>query len=310
MTTLTTHRPARPAIRYIVGYAAILGAVPYLALKAMWLSGSTIGVRDPEFLGETSVAVLNAVTAGMELVAVLLALALTHNWGQRVPAGLVLLPMWVGSGFLVPIALAMPLAGVASLFATEPGAGGAGLPLEPWVQPMVYGGFAWQGVLLCTAFVLYTRVRWARVWRGDVVREPVASGVRGLGQVAAVVAFLIGCVHLVRAFELSSTSVSGLITEGVFGLLAFGAAGAVLALLHGRGQRVWVPLALLWAGAGALFAWGGWGTLNNVASTFPASRDGLGFQDMLAVAEFLTGPALALVALVVLARPRRAGVPQ
>lgn len=35
-----------PTARLAVGYAAIAGTVPYLALKTMWLTGSSVGVTD------------------------------------------------------------------------------------------------------------------------------------------------------------------------------------------------------------------------------------------------------------------------
>lgn len=146
--------------RLVVGYAAILGTLPYLLLKGAWLSGSTIGITDPAMAHDGSLFVLNLITAGMDLVAIVVALGLTYPWGQRVPAWLVFFPMWVGAGFLAPITLALPFIGLSTSDIKF---------LEPWVQPVVYSGFAWQGITLMLAFALYARVRWpgvVTVWRG------------------------------------------------------------------------------------------------------------------------------------------------
>lgn len=53
----------------------------------------------------------------------------------------ILVPVWVGTGFLVPIAALLP---AMDFSGTQPF-------LESWVQPLVYGGFAWQGVMLAAA---------------------------------------------------------------------------------------------------------------------------------------------------------------
>ncbi|NEE28586.1 hypothetical protein G3M53_24405, partial [Streptomyces sp. SID7982] len=81
-----------------------------------------------------------------------LALLLTRPWGLRVPAWLLVLPMWVASGLLLPIMTAFPVQLVVRLLG-----GGGGRPvgegssepfLDPWVFGVVYGGFIVQGVAL------------------------------------------------------------------------------------------------------------------------------------------------------------------
>ncbi|MGK5558066.1 DUF4190 domain-containing protein [Actinomadura kijaniata] len=94
--------------RLIACHATIAACVPYLFLKVMWLSGSSIGFGSTDMTTAEHIAG-NAVTAGMDLVAVLVALAFTYPWGRRVPAWLVLVPIWVGTGLLAPIALGMPV---------------------------------------------------------------------------------------------------------------------------------------------------------------------------------------------------------
>jgi hypothetical protein len=164
--------------RLIVGWAAVLGTVPYLALKFAWLAGSTVGVVDVQAFAVPSVVALNAVTAAMDLVAVVVALAFTYPWGQRVPALLVLVPIWVGTGFLAPIVVLLPMTGVSL------GAAPADPVLASWVQPVVYAGFGWQGLMLMIAFVLYARERWPWVFQVDRVgvrRLPLVLGDVGCG---------------------------------------------------------------------------------------------------------------------------------
>lgn len=266
-TPSTLDRPG--ALRLVVGYAAVLGTLPYLALKGAWLSGSGIGVLDRSRFEGTSMYVLNTVTAGMDLVAIVVALAFTHSWGLRVPAWLVLVPIWVGTGLLAPIALATPIAGIGSVVAAggDDAATTTSAFLEPWVQPMVYAGFAWQGVTLIVAFVLYARTRWTEVFitrTADVVRGATHSVQVVLANGAAVLAFGVAALHLAWAsggtVGLSAEAVAArgwtsYLVEGIYALMALAAALGILALVHRRGgERLWVPLAVTWLGAGAVFA--------------------------------------------------------
>jgi hypothetical protein len=316
----TTFAPKTGGVRTMVGYAAILGTLPYLALKAAWLSGSTIGVLDRSMLDGTSMVVLNTVTAGMDLVAIVVALAFTHSWGLRVPAWLVLVPIWVGTGLLAPIALAMPIAGVGAVVAAggEDAATTTTAFLEPWVQPMVYSGFAWQGVMLIVAFVLYARTRWAEVFTArtaDVVRGATHSVQVVLAGGAAVLAFAVAALHLARAFggtvglsadAIAARTWSAYVVEGISGLMALAAAVGILALVHRRGRgRFWVPLTVTWLGAGALFAWGLWGTVNILAgSALVRGADPQPIAHLHDLAKVLAGLVIGLTALMVLAEQR------
>lgn len=173
-------------LRLVVGWAAVLGTLPYLALKAAWLAGSTIGVADPAVFRDGSVFVLNAVTAGMDLVAIVVALAFTYSWGQRIPGLVVLVPVWVGTGFLIPIAVLLPTMDFS----------GSQSFLEPWVQPLVYGGFAWQGVMLAAAFFFYARERWGFVFRVDTGQVPAAGAVRAVAAYAGALLAAAGGIRL------------------------------------------------------------------------------------------------------------------
>jgi hypothetical protein len=227
-------------VRHAIGWAAVLGTLPYLLLKAIWLSGGTIGVTDPALFDDTSVLVLNAVTAAMDAVAILVALAFTYSWGLRVPGFFVLVPIWIGTGFLAPIAILLP-----SMDFGDP------QPfLAPWVQPLVYGGFAWQGVMLAIAFVFYASHRWPFVFRLDTADVPAhvgallaaASGVRFIAQ--------------------------GTFQDIVFGAFALGAAAGAVVMTNRISGRFWVPVVVTWVGAGAMFSWSAWATVNSLGDTF------------------------------------------
>lgn len=237
--------------RKLAGAAVIVGTLPYLTLKLLWLTGNTVGLTDPAFADDTSLHYLNLATAGMDFVVVLVALALTQNWGLRLPAWLVLLPIWVGTGFLAPILLAAPLI----VGETDPGP----LPLAPWVQPVVYGGFAWQGAALLVAFVLYVRVRWP--WFGTTRTTSGTTSVTAWAG-AALTVFVVATG--VARGELIDVLLSFLALAGLVGV----------SVIVGRwrvGSRVWLPAVAGWLGTGAMFSWGAWGVVNAAGSTILVS---------------------------------------
>ncbi|MGW5679973.1 hypothetical protein ACWEV4_33705, partial [Streptomyces sp. NPDC003860] len=86
---------------------AIASCFPYLALKVAWIAGSPIGIPSgSSLLDEDKRALLigvNAVTVLMDAAVIVLALVLTRTRGHRVPAPLLVFPMWVATGLLTPI---------------------------------------------------------------------------------------------------------------------------------------------------------------------------------------------------------------
>jgi hypothetical protein len=175
----------------------IAATLPYLTLKALWLTGHGTGATSAaggaELL-DTRHLVGDGVTALLEIAAVALALALTCGWGRRVPAVLILVPMWVGTGLLTPIAVGMPLG-----LAVQAVAGGSPVPtdngLNNWVYLCVYGGFLVQAAGLFVLFPGYVRRRWPQLLRrhsaGTAVPAPrpvvLAAGVVAAGYAGALV---------------------------------------------------------------------------------------------------------------------------
>ena len=90
-------------LRAAAAAAAIAACLPYAALKVAWLTESSVGSATA--VGAASLhdgrhTVGNVATLAMELVAVMLALTLSHRRGQKLPATVVLIPVWVGTGLL------------------------------------------------------------------------------------------------------------------------------------------------------------------------------------------------------------------
>jgi hypothetical protein len=268
--------------RQIVGYAAIAFMLPYLGIKIAWISGAPVGMLNKNMVAEPGMLALNILTFFMDAVAVLLALTFTHNCGLRAPAWPMLFPMWVGTGFLTPIAVAWPSVILARMLGpgSDQSPSSAPAMLEPWVTRMVYTSFACQGLALMTAFILYARARWGALLRAQIGEvQPPRPAITLLGNAASMVAAAVGTMHLLWAagaplglpqFLLQSRDANFYLLHATFGLAALGAAAGIVMLVNRRGRwPLWVPLSLAWTGSGAMFSWGSWLLLGAVA---PLSR--------------------------------------
>ena len=158
---------------------AILACLPYLSLKTAWVLGSTAGIPAGSSLldGGATLRIANAVGVVMDAAVIVLALLLTRPWGLRVPAWLLVGPVWLATGLRTPIMLAYPAQVVARLFGDRPPANAAsGDPfLAEWVFGVVYTGFIVQGLALGALFVLYARQRWSHLWVGRLADLPYAA---------------------------------------------------------------------------------------------------------------------------------------
>jgi hypothetical protein len=273
MQKLSRKSPAR----LILGYAAIAFSLPYLALKIAWISGAPVGMLDKSMVAEPRMLALNILSFCMDAVAVLLALTFTHDWGLRAPAWPTLFPMWVGSGFLAPIAVAWPIIVLAEMLGPGSGQRASSAPalLEPWVTKMVYTLFVGQGLALMTAFILYARVRWGALLQAQIGEDQQPRPAIALfGNAASVVAAAVGSLHMLWAAgaplglppsQLQSRGASFYLLHATFSLAAFSAAAGIAILLNQPGRLpLWFPLSLAWAGSGAMFSWGAWFSLGAV----------------------------------------------
>lgn len=250
-------------IRRAICYATIASCVPYLTLKALWLSGSTAGAADAEGAAELldpRHIIGDVVTVAMELAAIALVLALTYPWGRGLPAVVVLAPIWTATGLLAPIAVGLPLGLVTQAFV-----GGSPSPtdngLHGWVYALVYGGFVAQAVGLLAAFIGYAHARWPETFRLRAARlRTVAPRRRALAAVAAVLA--VGYAVMLAVWSIAGPGSAGpagfdtasqrtfLFTQGL--LAAAGAAAALSLVRHRDEGRVLPRLALAWVGTGVL----------------------------------------------------------
>ena len=147
MTTRTT----TGSRRIWIGWAAAVGTLPYLVLKLIWLGGGSVGMVSPSAVEGATMVAGNAITVIADVLLVVVVVALTRPWGRRLPAWMLLLTGWAGTGLLVPIALTiLPTVVITAVVGGSIGDGS----MADWVGPLVYGSFAWQGGMLAIAFFL------------------------------------------------------------------------------------------------------------------------------------------------------------
>lgn len=165
----------------------------------------------------------------------LLALALRHPRGRKLPAAILLVPVWAGTGLLAPIALGLPVGVVVQAIA-----GGSPAPvhngLHGWVYGVVYGGFTVQAAALSTAFLLHVRLRWAHLLAlplpalggtGTRVRVLAGAGAAATGVYAAAnLAWAVASEPAAPAGFETIAQRSLLVSDGLLGLA--GAAGVLL----------------------------------------------------------------------------------
>ena len=242
-----------PRRRLAACAVTVLACLPYLTLKVAWLAGSSVGVASTAAasgMHDGRYVVGNLITLGMDLVAIALVLALTFRWGRQLPGWLLVLPVWVAAGLLVPIAVGLPFGlMLQAVVGGAPAPGGNGL--AGWVYAVVYGGFVLQAAGILAAFWWYARERWPDRTAG---RPPVA-GPRVL--VAAAVTAGFGMLHVAWAlvgpaagapggFE-TATQRTYLAATGL--VLLVGAAATATAGRVGEGRLAALLPVAAWVGA-------------------------------------------------------------
>ncbi|MEV0372723.1 hypothetical protein AB0I10_23330 [Streptomyces sp. NPDC050636] len=279
--------------RSVLRATALAACIPYLSLKIAWIAGGRIGIPEgsPLRQGGDSLMAMNGLTVLMDAAVIILAFLLTRPWGRRVPAWLLVLPMWCATGLLAPIVVVFPVQTLASVLRDGSHGGGAvtggdgfgGDPdrfLAPWVWSVVYTGFIVQALTLGALFVLYARERWGHLWRGRVGTlpdGPTRSARRLSAAAVAVLAVLPAVTHLLWAAgstaglnpaRAAAQDLNSRLNDAGYVLFAALAAAGALMLGYGRGRRVplLLPLAAAWIGSGALACWGGWMTFTTLSA--------------------------------------------
>ena len=309
-------RPRRSGLaRLVIGYGAIVCAAPYLALKIIWLTGGQLGVANPALMRD--LATLNIVTALMDVVYMGIVLAFTHEWGLRIPAWLLLPPMWVASGLLARFVVAVPIVTISQAFATESIPVPPGGPAEPWVYAVVYSGFTGMGVGLMCAFALYAHARWSAVFRSGprAVRLDAARAVHlPLAIITALMAVAGSAVHLAWAFGATiglradlaaGRTLSSYVLSAIDAAMGIGAASGILLMVLGKDRRIpyKAVVTFTWIGSGFLFAWALWHLINVLGET-ALVRDrveGMALINVLSLLRLLAGLLIGLLSLFLLA---------
>ncbi|MFE5669175.1 hypothetical protein ACFQ7W_35315 [Streptomyces niveus] len=270
---------------------AIASCLPYITLKILWIAGDRTGVPDGSTLLDhrARMAVANGVSVVLDATVVVLALLLTQPWGRRVPAWLLVLPMWAAAGLLAPIMTGYPLQLAASVVeGSRPAPSNSEPFLDAWVFGVVYGGFILQGLTLGALFVRYARRRWGHLWRVRVGDPPATTAIRAAVTAGSLLALLPAVMHLLwaagattglSADRVESRSTDFYLVEGVNGLFAVVAVVGTLLLVvrfregggPGAGLSPRWPLAAAWVGSGTLGCWGGFLFL---VTALPGEQDG------------------------------------
>jgi hypothetical protein len=239
---------------------AVLATLPYIVLKALWLTGSTIGLNDPDALSGGVMEAANAVTLLMELTAGGLAVALVLDIGRRIPGFLVQVPMFVGTGLLGGILVLLPVEVIWGLLTSPSAAQSTAVadnPIAGWVYAMVYGGFGVLGISLLAIFVLHSWDRWIRPggWtRRLSTAAPVTARQRRLALTHA-----LGTVVICLAGLIVAARAEVLVTHAVMALLmaVVSSAGLTALTLRTPGSlRGSTALVMTYAGSAVVAAWG------------------------------------------------------
>lgn len=310
---VTENRTNRPAtLRRIWAAVTIGGCVPYVVLKVCWIVGLPVGWIDPAVTHGSAYLFSNVSTLALDAVVVVLVITLVGRWGQRIPGWLLLVPVWIGTGLLVPIPLTM---GVSALL--NPWAGAAGTSvvdnavLAAWVPVVVYGGFTVQGIGLLGCFALYARDRWSRLFviRMRDRRFGPASGLLMIITTAgALVGILVAMAMGVLAFLNQDGDPQRLLIDRtgavitVIAVTAGSSASVALASCRTRGDR-WLATSMIisWVGVAVLFAGSCFGLLGQLITGELTLVNGLPLTPLLQLAGLIAGLLMGLVGAITLA---------
>jgi hypothetical protein len=150
--------------------AAVLATVPYLALKLLWLTGSTIGTTDrhgQDELSSTRFVAGNSITVLLMVVAALFVVALTRSWASRVPARLVFVLAAGATGLLGPILVGLPVGIAVQAVATGEVEPAEDTGMAAWVFAVVYCGFGLLGLAMAVLVIAHVLDRW-----GSLISQP------------------------------------------------------------------------------------------------------------------------------------------
>jgi len=301
-------------MRKVCGYCAAIAVTPYFLIKVAW----TLGLFMPtEQMGDVDWRTANAVTMVLAAAGILLALAFSRPWGERLPSWLVGLPVWVGTGLLVPMLLLAPVLGPAAV-ARDQEAGTA----EIWVYEQLFVMVSLVGVAIFLPLALagYAMARWPEALGGPLDYKELPGHTRqlqrSLAGIAAGGCILLGVIKLYWAaggtlgidpVMLNERDLWWQLLSFSTAAWAFAGAWGLTVLTARRGSRRFLPpMAAAWISSGMLFSY-------DLFNRLSAARSGARPAPEYPLAQVLTSEAgtvlgvmMGIVILLVLHDRRRA----
>ncbi|GGV78640.1 hypothetical protein [Streptomyces griseoloalbus] len=279
---------------------------PYLLIKIVWTFGFFIPTEE---MGGADWRAINAATAFLAAVGIVLAMAFSRPWGERLPAWLVALPVWVGTGLLVPMLLLAPVLGPAAMNRDQD----AGSP-DFWIyeQILVMISLVGVGVGLPLALAGYAKARWPEALGGPLAYDEPVGGTREL-QVTLARLVAAGCVLLAcgKIFwaaggtlgldpdELDRRDLWWHMLSLSTAVWALAGAWGILVLTARRGTRGFLPpMVAAWVSSGMLFSYSVYNLLTLTDMQQPSPElpiAGALARDVSAVLGVMMGMTLLLV---------------
>lgn len=269
-------------LRRICGYGAAISVAPYLLIKILW----TFGLFLPtEQMGDASWRIINAVTAVLAAIGIFLAMAFCRLWGERLPAWLVALPIWVGTGLLVPMLLIAPFLGPAAMIRDqEAGAADFWVYEQIFVMISLFG----IGIFLPLALAGYAMARWPEALSGTTDYKELPGNTLQLqiilARIVATGCILLGVIKVFWAVggsfgidpaTMSERDVWWHLLSLSTGVWSFAGAWGILVVVSSSRRSRWFlpPMTAAWISSGALFSNNLYSALSSVRLDAPPSPE-------------------------------------